>query len=113
MASPDSAPREEIPAKPLEPGLADLFLYIHRNRILIAVSLAAGLVLGVIAHLLTPNVYEARAKFAIDQLPFETDAGATDAETQRQMVQSLILGLSTDRMQKAVADYLRIPDTAS
>ena len=112
MASLDSDPIKETPASPLEPGLADLFLYIRRNRILIAASLVAGLILGVIAHLLTPKVYEARAKFAIDQLPFETDPGSTDAETQRQMVQSLILGLSTDRMQKAVADKLRIADTA-
>ena len=112
MPSPDSVPITETPARSLEPGLADLFIYIRRNRILISSCLAFGLVLGVIAQLLTPKVYEARAKFAIDQIPFETDQGATDAETQRQMVQSLILGLSTDRMQKAVADKLRISDTA-
>jgi len=97
-----------VPGMTREPGLEDLFRYLRHHRTLIGVSLISGLLFAAILHLTMPKVYEARAKFTIDQLPFEVDAGTVDAETQRQMVQSLILGLSTERMQKAVAAKLQV-----
>lgn len=62
---------------------------------------------GLIQVLMRP-VYESRAKFTINQLPFELDDRAIDAETQRQMVQTLILGISSERMQQAVAQKLQV-----
>ena len=108
MASPDSSPMKETLAVAPEPGLEDLFRYLRHHRILIAASLAGGLLLGALIHVTMPPVYEARAKFTIDQLPFELDQGNADAETQRQMVQSIILGLSTERMQKAVSTKMGV-----
>lgn len=112
MASPDSNPTRVGAWPAPEPGLEDLFRYLRHHRILIATSLAAGLLLGVVIHVTMPPVYEARAKFTIDQLPFEMEKGNTDAETQRQMVQSIILGLSTEQMQKAVCAKLGVSHEA-
>jgi capsular polysaccharide biosynthesis protein len=64
--------------------------------------------LGVAVQVLMRPVYESRAKFTINQLPFEMEDRAIDAETQRQMVQTLILGISSERMQQSVAEKLGI-----
>ena len=114
MASPDPIGSPRMAQAPVvaEPGLEDLFRYFRHNRLLLAVSVISGLIFAAVIHLTMPKVYEARAKFTIDQLPFDLGAGASDAETQRQMVQSIILGLSTERMQKAVSQRLNVSPEA-
>ena len=107
---PDSiptSPRQVMVAQP-EPGLADLVRYLQKNRWILLGCLLGGVALGGLIQVLMRPVYESRAKFTINQLPFELDDRAIDAETQRQMVQTLILGISSERMQQAVAQKLQV-----
>jgi capsular polysaccharide biosynthesis protein len=90
------------PTKPHEAGLDDVFVYLRRNISSILAGLAGGLLLGILVQLFTRPVYEVDAKFTINQLPFDLEKGTIDAETQRQIVQTLILSLSSE---KAVSLY--------
>ena len=73
-----------------EAGLDDVFIYLRRNMPLILAGLAGGLLLGILVQLFTRPVYEVDAKFTINQLPFDLEKGTIDAETQRQIVQTLL-----------------------
>ena len=107
--SPDPVGR----TKPIahEAGLDDVFNYLRRNLPSILAGLAGGLLLGILVQLFTRPVYEAEAKFTINQLPFDLEKGTIDAETQRQIVQTLILSLSSDKVEQGVIRKLAItPD---
>jgi uncharacterized protein involved in exopolysaccharide biosynthesis len=106
--SPDSVGSSET--KPHEAGLDDVFIYLRRNMYSILAGLAGGLLLGIIVQLLTRPVYEVDAKFTINQIPFDLEKGMIDAETQRQIVQTLILSLSSDRVKEGVVRKLGIPE---
>lgn len=93
-----------------EASLDDVFIYLRRNMSLILAGLAGGLLLGLFVHLFTRPVYEVDAKFTINQLPFDLEKGTIDAETQRQIVQTLILSLSSDRVKQGVVRKLGIPE---
>ena len=93
-----------------EAGLDDVFIYLRRNMPLILAGLAGGLLLGILVQLFTRPVYEVDAKFTINQLPFDLEKGTIDAETQRQIVQTLILSLSSDRVKQGVVRKLGIPE---
>ena len=96
--------------KPHEPGLDDVFAYLRRNTLSILAGLVGGLILGILVQLFTRPVYEAGAKFTINQLPFDLEKGSIDAETQRQIVQTLILSLSSERVKQGVVRKLGIPE---
>jgi uncharacterized protein involved in exopolysaccharide biosynthesis len=107
-SSPDSVGSSET--KPHEAGLDDVFIYLRRNMPSILAGLAGGLLLGILVQLFTRPVYEVDAKFTINQLPFDLEKGTIDAETQRQIVQTLILSLSSDRVKQGVVRKLGIPE---
>ena len=96
--------------KPHEAGLDDVFIYLRRNVFFILGGLATGLLFGLLVQFLVRPVYQADAKFTINQLPFDLEKGTIDAETQRQIVQTLILSLSSDRVKQGVVRKLGIPD---
>ena len=96
--------------KPHEPGLDDVFAYLRRNTLSILAGLVGGLILGILVQLFTRPVYEAEAKFTINQLPFDLEKGSIDAETQRQIVQTLILSLSSDRVEQGVIRKLGVAE---
>jgi uncharacterized protein involved in exopolysaccharide biosynthesis len=96
--------------KPHEPGLDDVFVYLRRNTLSILAGLVGGLMLGILVQLFTRPVYEAEAKFTINQLPFDLEKGTIDAETQRQIVQTLILSLSSDRVEQGVIRKLGVAE---
>jgi len=104
------SPDSPISNKPIahEAGLYDVFTYLRRNMPSILGGLAGGLLLGILVQLFTRPVYEAEAKFTINQLPFDLEKGAIDAETQRQIVQTLILSLSSDKVEQGVIRKLGI-----
>jgi len=113
MALPPFSPDPVQSTKPIahEAGLDDVFLYLRRNIPSILAGLAGGLLLGILVQLFTRPVYEAEAKFTINQLPFDLEKGTIDAETQRQIVQTLILSLSSDKVEQGVLRKLGIsPD---
>ena len=95
-----------------EPGLSDFVQYLQKNFRVILGCLLFGLMLGGVIQMVMRPVYESQAKFTINQLPFELDERAMDAETQRQMVQTLILGISSERMQQAVAKKVGVDPKA-
>ena len=106
--SPDSV--EPFKTKPHEAGLDDVFVYLRRNVFFILGGLATGLLFGLLVQFFTRPVYEVDAKFTINQLPFDLEKGTIDAETQRQIVQTLILSLSSDRVKQGVVRKLGIPE---
>ncbi len=87
------------------PSPLQSFLYlIRRNMGLICLGLLAGFVIGLGAYIVTPRVYRAKGTFLIDRLPFRiVQENMSDAETERQLVQSLILSIPGEEMRKAVA----------
>jgi uncharacterized protein involved in exopolysaccharide biosynthesis len=99
-------PSEEHPPAPL-----DIFLELrHRLGIFFALALG-GLLVGLIIYLFTPTVYQARGTFLVDTLPFgSSNNNPVDAETERQLVQSLILSIPGQEIRKAVAADLGVPD---
>lgn len=104
--SPD--PVGQTLGKPHEAGLDDVFVCLHRNMPSVLAGLAGGLLIGILVQLFTLPVYEAEAKFTINQLPFDLEEGAIDAETQRQIIQTLILSLSSDKVEQGVIRKLAI-----
>jgi uncharacterized protein involved in exopolysaccharide biosynthesis len=110
MPLPPFSPGPVGTTKPIahEAGLDDVFTYLRRNMPSILAGLAAGLLLGILIQLFTRPVYEAEAKFTINQLPFDLEKGTIDAETQRQIVQTLILSLSSDKVEQGVIRKLGI-----
>ena len=112
MNATDPGARPEATRRTPEPGLTDVFLYVQKYKIFVLVGLVGGLGLGAVVQAWMRPVYESRAKFTINQLPFEMEDRAIDAETQRQMVQTLILGISSERMQKTVAERLGVDPQA-
>jgi uncharacterized protein involved in exopolysaccharide biosynthesis len=112
MPLPPFSPDPVGATKPMvhEAGLDDVFIYLRRNMPLILAGLVGGLLLGILVQLFTRPVYEVDAKFTINQLPFDLEKGTIDAETQRQIVQTLILSLSSDRVKQGVVRKLGIPE---
>jgi uncharacterized protein involved in exopolysaccharide biosynthesis len=110
MALPPFSPDPVGTTKPIahEAGLDDVFTYLRQNMPSILAGLAAGLLVGILIQLFTRPVYEAEAKFTINQLPFDLEKGTIDAETQRQIVQTLILSLSSDKVEQGVIRKLGI-----
>jgi len=110
MPLPPFSPDPVTLTKPIarEAGLDDVFIYLRRNLPSILAGLAGGLLLGILVQLFTRPVYEAEAKFTINQLPFDLEKGTIDAETQRQIVQTLILSLSSDKVEQGVIRKLGI-----
>ena len=110
MPLPPFSPDPVTLTKPIarEAGLDDVFIYLRRNSPSILAGLAGGLLLGILVQLFTRPVYEAEAKFTINQLPFDLEKGTIDAETQRQIVQTLILSLSSDKVEQGVIRKLGI-----
>ncbi len=78
-----------------------------------ALGLAIGLLLGFVLYLVTPRTYQAKGVFLVDQIPFQTTAeNANDAETAREMVQSLILSIPGREIKQALARQLGVLPTA-
>jgi uncharacterized protein involved in exopolysaccharide biosynthesis len=82
---------------------------VRRNIGLICLGVLVGVLMGLVAYATTPKVYRAKGTFLIDRLPFRiTQEGMSDAETERQLVQSLILGIPGEELRKAVAARLGV-----
>jgi uncharacterized protein involved in exopolysaccharide biosynthesis len=80
---------------------------------LIMLGIIVGSIIGLVAYFSTTSIYEARGSFLINQLPFGLqDDTSTDSETSRQLVQSLILSVSSEGMRREVAKVVGVPDAS-
>ncbi len=91
-------------------GVRHALEFLLRNVLLIFLGLAAGIGLGLVIQKITPTAFQSKGKFVVDELPFskQGDSAGTDAETERQLVQTLILSIASRDMQAAVAERLGI-----
>jgi uncharacterized protein involved in exopolysaccharide biosynthesis len=92
------------------PSPLQAFLNLIRKNIgLVCLGLLLGLLMGLVAYAITPKVYRAKGTFLIDRLPFRiVQEGMSDAETERQLVQSLILSIPGEELRTAVATRLGV-----
>jgi len=107
-----AADREQLPPAPLEDKPESLFqevvVFLWGSKWILMLGLLIGLGLGIALFRVTPKVYESSAKFIIDELPFNIREESTDAETERQLVQTLIMSIPSRDMRIAVAKRLGV-----
>jgi uncharacterized protein involved in exopolysaccharide biosynthesis/Mrp family chromosome partitioning ATPase len=90
-------------------GLRHALRFLFRNAWLILLGLAVGVGGGLFVQKITPTAYQSKGKFVVDELPFSKQGNdTTDAETERQLVQTLILSVASRDMQAAVAEHLGV-----
>ncbi len=86
--------------------------FIRKNIGLFCLGILIGLLIGLVAYWATPKVYRAKGTFLIDRLPFRiVQDNSGDAETERQLVQSLILSIPGEEMRNAVAARVGVDPT--
>ena len=90
-------------------GVLDALRFLQSNFLFLLGGIALGVLAGLYAqHSITP-AFEARGKFVVDQLPFTHAFSSTDAETDRELVQTLIISISSRDMRSAVEAKLHVP----
>lgn len=83
---------------------------IYFSSFLIAlICFVGGVGLSLFAYLSATRVYEATGTFLVDELPFVQTAKMYDAETDRQLVQTLILSIANRDMRAAIEKRLDLP----
>jgi len=90
-------------------GARDFVRFFIGNLILFVICLAVGVWLGLLVQQLTPRAYQSVGNFVVDELPFNQTTGNIDAETERQLIQTLILSLPSRYMLAAVGKRLDLP----
>ncbi|MGH8047577.1 MAG: GumC family protein, partial [Chthoniobacterales bacterium] len=90
-------------------GILQAVRFVVGNIFLLIGGLLVGIAIGLVLQKTTPTAYEANGKFVVDELPFSKQgSGTLDNETQRQLVQTLILSIASRDMSVAVAEQLGI-----
>ncbi len=90
-------------------GSADL-IKIHADTIrTIVVAVIIGLMFSGVAYLMKTPGYRATGTILVDELPFVQTGKPGDAETERQLVQTLILSIANREMKLAVEKELDLP----
>lgn len=87
-------------------GFADLARLIFENLPVFIVFVSLGIALGLTIQARTPRAYEARAKFVIDKLPYTGGKETVDSETERQLIQTIILSIPSRDMANSVEQRL-------
>ena len=104
----DIAPARS-PLKALQIMRAECGLF--RMVMTITSCLIAGFLFAGLLFLRAPKVYKSKCTFLVVDLPFARPSGAIDAETERALVQSLILSILNKNIKSAVAGSLGVsPD---
>jgi len=85
-----------------------ILAFVIRNSVFLVLGPVVGIVLGLLAQLTMSTVYEAKGTFVIDDLPF-SQAAKGDAETERTLVQTLILSIPNSDMLRAVEKRTNSP----
>jgi capsular polysaccharide biosynthesis protein len=83
---------------------------IYFSSFLIAlICFIAGVALAWFSYLSATRVYEATGTFLVDELPFVQTLKQYDSETDRQLVQTLILSIANSEMRMAIEKRLDLP----
>ena len=77
--------------------------------LLALVCVVGSVILSWFAYLGATRVYEAAGTFLVDELPFVQTLKQTDSETDRQLVQTLILSIANRDMRMAIEKRLDLP----
>jgi len=110
---PDPATQWEIePAggvfgRPVSPR--ELMRIFVSALLLVTICMAAGLAVAWNLYQEAPRAYQTTGTFVVDELPFVQTLKQVDAETDRQLVQTLILSIANRDMRSAVESRLKIP----
>ena len=94
---------------PRPQGLEDVLRWVRLNLFILLLGPLAGLVLGLIAQGLMTTVYQGRGSFVVNDLPFGETTRSSDAETQRVLVDTVILSIPNADMLRAVEQRLGVP----
>jgi capsular polysaccharide biosynthesis protein len=97
--------------EPVQGGLRTMafreILRIYFSSFLIAlIAFAGGVIFSWFAYLSATRVFEATGTFLVDELPFIQTVKQTDSETDRQLVQTLILSIANRDMRAAIEKRL-------
>ena len=84
-------------------GVREMIGFFFRNFFILFGGLAIGVLVGLTAQHLIPRTFESEAKFVVDDLPYGQGLQNMDAETQRQLVQTLIESIPSADMRTGVA----------
>ena len=79
------------------------------TSLIVAVCLAVGMLVSWNLFLTAPRAYLATGTFVVDELPFIQTLQQSDAETDRQLVQTVILSIANRDMRSAVESRLGLP----
>lgn len=80
--------------------------FLLANFFIVVFCILIGVFLSWLAFLRAPRAYEATGTFMVDELPFVQPLQQTDAETERQLIQTLILSIANREMRNAVISKL-------
>lgn len=108
MAFPSERPPQTLAREHPESFFEEVVVFLWRCRWMLLMGLILGIATGVGLYRVMPKVYESSAKFIIDDLPFNIRETGSDAETERQLVQTLIMSIPSQDMREAVARQLEI-----
>lgn len=86
----------------------DLVRFFISNFFILLFGAVLGVFLGLIAQDIIPKAYQTKGEFIVDQLPYTQASQSIDAETERQLVQTLILSIPSREMALAVAKRLGV-----
>ncbi|MEI6492967.1 MAG: hypothetical protein WCO94_10500 [Verrucomicrobiota bacterium] len=90
-------------------GPRELVRIIFSSSLIVAVFLAVGLFVSWKMFESAPRAYVATGTFVVDELPFVQTLQQPDAETDRQLVQTVILSIANRDMRSAVEARLGLP----
>lgn len=90
--------------------LRQVWKFIISNLMWLGGGVVAGILVGVAAQKFLPPNYEAEGRFVVDELPFLQNSthnnDAADANTQSDLVQSLIMGVPSSNLKRETAARL-------
>ena len=89
-----------------EVGMPELVRIYSASIRTISISIIVGLVIALIVFRMTPSGYRATGTILVDELPFVQMGKQGDAETERQLVQTLILSIANNEMKQALEKEL-------
>ena len=100
-------PPRGIFGRPLAPR--EMVRFFFSTFLLGMACLAAGLAISWNEWRQSPRAYQATGTFVVDELPFVQTLKQADAETDRQLVQTLIISIANRDMRTAVEQRLNAP----
>ena len=90
-------------------GPRELACIAVSTLLIVAVCVAAGLAVSWKLYEAAPRVFSSTGTFVVDELPFVQTLQQSDAETDRQLVQTVILSIANRDMRAAVESRLGVP----